>query len=89
MLQSSARISGLVKKALELKQTALALTDHGNMFGMLEFHTDAKKTGIKALIGCDLYVAPGPAAEPGLLAQPARPPQADPASPPPTPATRT
>ena len=58
MLQSSARISGLVKKALELKQTAIALTDHGNMFGMLEFHMYAKKAGIKALIGCDLYVAP-------------------------------
>ncbi|MDB5048919.1 MAG: polymerase alpha subunit [Fibrobacteres bacterium] len=58
MLQSSARISGLVKKALELKQTAIALTDHGNMFGMLEFHMYAKKAGIKALIGCDFYVAP-------------------------------
>jgi DNA polymerase III subunit alpha len=58
MLQSSARISGLVKKAIELKQTAIALTDHGNMFGMLEFHMAAKKNGIKALIGCDLYVAP-------------------------------
>ncbi|MEO7427519.1 MAG: DNA polymerase III subunit alpha [Fibrobacteria bacterium] len=58
MLQSSARISGLVKKALELKQRSIALTDHGNMFGMLEFHTYAKKAGIKALIGCDLYVAP-------------------------------
>src|SRR3954469_9101123 len=58
MLQSSARISGLVKKALELKQPALALTDHGNMFGMLEFYTYAKKAGLKAIIGCDLYVAP-------------------------------
>jgi DNA polymerase-3 subunit alpha len=58
MLQSSARIPALVKKALELKQTSLALTDHGNMFGMLEFHTYAKKNGVKALIGCDLYVAP-------------------------------
>jgi DNA polymerase-3 subunit alpha len=58
MLQSSARIPALVKKALELKQTALALTDHGNMFGTLEFWTSAKKNGIKALIGCDLYVAP-------------------------------
>jgi DNA polymerase-3 subunit alpha len=58
MLQSSARISGLVKKAIALKQTALALTDHGNMFGMLEFHMAAKKNGIKAIIGCDLYVAP-------------------------------
>jgi DNA polymerase-3 subunit alpha len=58
MLQSSARIPALVKKALELKQTALALTDHGNMFGMLEFYTYAKKNGIKALLGCDFYVAP-------------------------------
>jgi len=58
MLQATARISGLVKKALELKQNAIALTDHGNMFGMLEFHMAAKKAGIKALIGCDLYVAP-------------------------------
>jgi len=58
MLQSSARIPALVKKALELKQTALALTDHGNMFGMLEFYTLAKKHGIKAIIGCDCYVAP-------------------------------
>src|SRR5690606_26672724 len=58
MLQSTARISGLVKKAIELKQTAIALTDHGNMFGMLEFDTYAKKAGIKAVIGCDLYVAP-------------------------------
>jgi len=58
MLQSTARISGLVKKAIELKQTAIALTDHGNMFGMLEFYTYAKKAGIKAVIGCDLYVAP-------------------------------
>ncbi len=58
MLQSSARIGGLVKKALEQKQTAMALTDHGNMFGMLEFNNAAKKAGLKPLIGCDLHVAP-------------------------------
>ncbi len=58
MLQSTARIGDLVKQAIALKQPALALTDHGNMFGMLEFHTSAKKAGLKALIGCDLYVAP-------------------------------
>ncbi|HLP40010.1 MAG TPA: DNA polymerase III subunit alpha, partial [Fibrobacteria bacterium] len=60
MLQATARISDLVKKAAELKQPALALTDHGNMFGTLEFVNTAKKYGggLKALIGCDLYVAP-------------------------------
>ncbi len=58
MLQATARISGLVKKAVALQQPALALTDHGNMFGMLEFYHAAKKAGIKAVLGCDLYVAP-------------------------------
>ena len=58
MLRATSRISKLIKKAQELGQTALALTDHGNMFGMLEFFTGAKKAGLKPIIGCDLYVAP-------------------------------
>jgi DNA polymerase-3 subunit alpha len=58
MLQSTARIAELVKQATLKGQTALALTDHGNMFGMLEFHNAAKKAGLKALLGCDFYVAP-------------------------------
>jgi DNA polymerase-3 subunit alpha len=58
MLRSTARIPALIKRAQELGQTALALTDHGNMFGMLEFYTGAKKAGLKPIIGCDLYVAP-------------------------------
>ncbi len=58
MLQSSARTSALVKKAAAMQQPALALTDHGNMFGILEFYHAAKKAGIKPLLGCDLYVAP-------------------------------
>jgi DNA polymerase-3 subunit alpha len=58
MLRSTARIPALIKRAQELGQTALALTDHGNMFGMLEFYTAAKKAGLKPIIGCDLYVAP-------------------------------
>ena len=58
MLRSTARIPALIKKAQEMGQTALALTDHGNMFGMLEFYTAAKKAGLKAIIGCDLYLAP-------------------------------
>jgi DNA polymerase-3 subunit alpha len=58
MLRATSRIGKLIKKAQELGQTAVALTDHGNMFGMLEFFTGAKKAGLKPIIGCDLYVAP-------------------------------
>jgi DNA polymerase-3 subunit alpha len=58
MLRSTARIPALIKRAQELGHTALALTDHGNMFGMLEFYTAARKAGLKPIIGCDLYVAP-------------------------------
>src|SRR5688500_11300424 len=60
MLQATARITDLIKKAVQLGQPALALTDHGNMFGMLEFVNAAKKygNGLKPVIGCDLYVAP-------------------------------
>src|SRR5690606_6150666 len=58
MLRATPRIDGLIKAAQAMGQTALALTDHGNMFGMLEFYTAAKKAGIKPIIGCDLYVAP-------------------------------
>src|SRR5580704_4784451 len=58
MLRSTVRINSLIKKAQELGQTALALTDHGNMFGMLEFYYAAQKAGLKAVIGCDLYMTP-------------------------------
>jgi len=58
MLRATPRIGGLIKAAQAMGQTALALTDHGNMFGMLEFYTAAKKAGLKAIVGCDLYVSP-------------------------------
>ena len=41
------------------KMQALAMTDHGNMFGAIEFYTKAHKSGIKPIIGCEVYVAPG------------------------------
>ena len=62
MLKASARIDELLKTAAALGQPAIALTDHGNMFGILEFYMVAKdlkkKKGldIKALLGCHLYV---------------------------------
>ena len=58
MLQGACRISDMLSKVNELGQRAIALTDHGNMFGILEFVTSAEKAGIKPIIGCDLYVAP-------------------------------
>jgi DNA polymerase-3 subunit alpha len=58
MLRATSRIPALIKAAQAMGQTALALTDLGNMFGMLEFYTGAKKAGLKAIIGCELFVAP-------------------------------
>jgi len=48
----------LVAKAKELEMPALAITDHGSMFGALEFYKKAKAEGIKPIIGCEVYVAP-------------------------------
>ncbi len=58
MLLGACRIKNLVKQVKELGQSAVALTDHGNMFGMLEFYTSARKQEIKPIIGCDLYISP-------------------------------
>jgi len=58
MLLGACRIKDILSKVDDLKQTAVALTDHGSMFGILEFFTHAKKMGIKPIIGCDFYVAP-------------------------------
>jgi len=58
MLHGAAKLDKLIDKALEYKQNALALTDHGNMFGALEFYTQAKKKNLKPIIGCDFFVAP-------------------------------
>ncbi len=57
ILDGAAGISDLVKKAREDGMTALALTDHGNMFGAKVFHNEAKKHQIKPILGCEVYVA--------------------------------
>ncbi|MCK9162852.1 MAG: DNA polymerase III subunit alpha [Bacteroidales bacterium] len=57
ILDGAASIKGLMKKAKELGMEALAITDHGNMFGVLEFFDVAKKEGIKPLLGIEAYVA--------------------------------
>ena len=59
LLDSCCRLDRLMEKAAALKFTALAMTDHGNMHGTVEFYQAAKKKGIKPIIGCEVYVAPG------------------------------
>ena len=49
----------LMKKAAEFKMPAVAMTDHGNLFGAVEFYQEAQRAGVKPIIGCEVYVAPG------------------------------
>ncbi|HWB60675.1 MAG TPA: DNA polymerase III subunit alpha [Chthoniobacteraceae bacterium] len=58
-LDGAVRIPELMKKAKEFGMPAVALTDHGNMFGAIEFYQEAVKQGIKPIIGCEIYMAPG------------------------------
>ncbi|MFI3294506.1 MAG: DNA polymerase III subunit alpha [Rikenellaceae bacterium] len=57
ILDGAANIKKLIARAKSLGQTSLAITDHGNMFGVKEFHDEATKAGIKPLLGCEVYVA--------------------------------
>jgi DNA polymerase-3 subunit alpha len=57
LLDGMIRLEDLFKKAREYKMPALAITDHGNMFGVVDFYQQAYKHGIKPIIGCELYVA--------------------------------
>ncbi|MDQ7822750.1 MAG: DNA polymerase III subunit alpha [Candidatus Eremiobacteraeota bacterium] len=58
LLDGSCRIKGLVKKARELAMGAVAVTDHGSMYGTVEFFKAAKEAGLVPVIGCEVYVAP-------------------------------
>lgn len=57
ILDGAASIKKLMKRASDLGQTSIAITDHGNMFGVKEFHSAATKAGIKPILGCEVYVA--------------------------------
>ena len=59
LLDGSAKIKELVPRAKELGMDALAITDHGAMYGVIEFYKTCKANGIKPIIGCEVYVAPG------------------------------
>jgi len=59
LLDGACRISDLPRRAKEMGQTSLAITDHGSMHGAVAFYKACVKEGIKPIIGCEVYVAPG------------------------------
>ena len=59
LLDGACRTKDLVKKTLEYEMSAIALTDHGNMFGAIDFYKAAKSAGVKPIIGSEVYIAPG------------------------------
>ncbi|MDP3012604.1 MAG: DNA polymerase III subunit alpha, partial [Candidatus Subteraquimicrobiales bacterium] len=58
LLDGAARIKDLVNRAKDLDMPALALTDHGVLYGAIDFYEAAREAGIKPIIGCEVYVAP-------------------------------
>lgn len=58
LLDGACRIKDMVSYAKQCGQTALAVTDHGNMFAAVDFYNECKAQGIKPIIGCEVYVAP-------------------------------
>jgi DNA polymerase-3 subunit alpha len=59
LLDGAIRMKELMKSAWEFKMPAVAVTDHGNLFGAIEFYQEAKNAGVKPIIGCEAYIAPG------------------------------
>ena len=59
LLDGAIRMKELMKKAAEFKMPAVAITDHGNLFGAIEFYQEATRAGVKPIIGCEAYIAPG------------------------------
>ncbi len=59
LLDGSNKIKAYVKKCLDMGMTAAAITDHGNMYGVTKFYDECMAQGLKPVIGCEVYVAPG------------------------------
>ena len=57
LLDGASKLGQLVETAASMQMPALALTDHGNLFGAIQFYTAARKKGLKPIIGCEIYVA--------------------------------
>src|SRR5438874_726975 len=58
LLDGAIRMKELMKKAAGFKMPAVAMTDHGNLYGAIEFYQEAQRAGIKPIIGCEAYIAP-------------------------------
>ena len=59
LLDGACRITDIPKRAKELGQSAVAITDHGVMYGVVDFYKECKNEGIKPIIGCEVYLAEG------------------------------
>ncbi|MFP6608623.1 MAG: DNA polymerase III subunit alpha [Deltaproteobacteria bacterium] len=59
LLDGANKVSALMSKVSGLDMPAVAITDHGNMFGVIDFYRSAVSQGVKPIIGCEVYVAPG------------------------------
>ena len=59
LLDGSNKIKSYVKKCVDMGMTAAAITDHGVMYGVIDFYKECKATGINPVLGCEVYVAPG------------------------------
>jgi DNA polymerase-3 subunit alpha len=59
LLDGACRIDELLDQAAALKMPAIAVTEHGNMFSSVTFHDHARQKGVKPILGCEVYVAPG------------------------------
>ena len=58
LLDGANRIDELLDRTQELQMPAVAITDHGNMFGAMKFYKAAQERGIKPILGCEAYLAP-------------------------------
>ena len=58
LLDGAVRMRELMKEAVKMKMPAVAITDHGNLFGAIEFYQAGTSAGVKPIIGCEAYVAP-------------------------------
>src|SRR4051812_22157127 len=59
LLDGASRLDKLMERAHDLKFRALSITDHGVLYGAIDFYQQAREKGIKPIIGCEVYVAPG------------------------------
>ena len=59
LLDGSCKIKELAQRAAELGMDSMAITDHGVMYGVIDFYRAAREAGVKPIIGCEVYVTPG------------------------------